>query len=66
MASAIGTVVGQHAARLGRGQVRSGITTTKASSSLNGSGAYSGRPSTVPAATSPPKTLAAAFSGWPS
>ena len=43
--------------------MRSGITTTKASTSLSASGACTGRAPTVLAATSPPKTLAAAFPG---
>ena len=47
-------------------RLRSGTTATNASSSLSGSGACTHAPSTVVAATSPPNTLAAAFSGCPS
>ena len=65
-ASASGERLGEHAARLGRGEVALGDDGDEGQLVAERQRRVHGRPPTVVAATSPPNTLAAAFSGCPS
>ena len=58
--------LGEHAAGLGGGQVAFGDDHDEGQVFAQSERRVTGRAPTVPADTSPPNTLAAAFSGWPS